>query len=1231
MVQLVKFEAIVLTKFMKKITLVTFALGLIGIAILNINSDKKSELSEILDKHPYNNRQPISEQEMKSIPKADRPDLAIEREFIMTLNPEVGRPTPEVLLPVIKQVSDYKKAFLAKTLPGSELVQAKWTEKGPNDIGGRTRAVLFDPNDSTHKKVWAGGVGGGLWYNNDITNKDSIWHGISDMWANMAVTCIDYDKSNPLIMYIGTGEGWGNADAIRGLGVWKTEDGGQTWNQLASTSNNSFRSIQSIAVHPITNSLLVATSSGLYKSTDGGNSFTSELGGFICDITFSASGYMYVGTGNITNDGKVYGSSSDGAPFKTLSGNGLTNNGNVGRTQISTAPSADSVVYVLTHHSGTNDVEGIYRSSNYGNSWTKLPMPTWSGGGNFARGQAWYDLASGVSPVDENVVFIGGVDLFRSTNGGQTWTQISYWNANRTSPNYVHADHHELVFVPGSDSLLVSGSDGGLSITYDLGSNWETRNNHYNVTQFYAAGIHPEAGNNTYISGAQDNGTILVSEPDFTNGVSVNGGDGAYCFIDQDEPQYAFVSSQYGNFRRLLNWGNNGTVIGGSTGDFINPADYDDKENILYSVIANNGGSINRITNATGSVNREFLSVSGVPGKVSTITVSPYSANGQSNIFVGTQSGGVAFIENAHDDNLADLTNLEIPGAGYVSSIDVGRNDNEILVTRSNYGIVSVYYTTNFGLDWINIEGNLPDMPVRGGLFNPTNTREVILATEVGIWGCKDITANNVIWTPHVNGFANVRVDMLQYRTSDFQVLATTHGRGMFTSDAFAILDSLQVNFDADKYYINPGESVTFENKTIGFATGFEWEFEGAEITTFSGEFPPKIRYVNSGCYKVKLTATRDTNVVVSEKTCYINVRPSACEQFFSFNVEQDTIYSEIPAVDSSAFQIRFFDNDSLIVSSGLANQGYTSNWIVKELNGSFVYAATSRFENSAKADNWIIIGPLSIPNEKVVFAWKHIMAVNSLRDGYELYVNNIGGSINDFNESGINLMRFKDNDSNTNGHISLSYQEALLPYEMLGEQVYFGFKHNAENMTVLGLDEFELIGCNEITALAPTAAFKADSVQIKMGESVNFTDLTENFPTSWNWDFEDGTGNVNVQNPTVIFNNPGCKKITMWAYNEIGSDSTSKTCYIDVMDVTSIIETSKDLVKVYPNPFKNQLQFNMDTQTSIRIFDLSGKEMNVNVLDKNGTINTSNWSSGLYFVETIINGNRQLQKVIKE
>jgi PKD repeat protein len=1218
---------------MKKISYLSFTVCIVLSLLWIAMPSEKEQFAQYVSEHPYNHRTPISKSEIKTMPKHNRPDLVLEREFLLTMNPYLKRPTPEVLLPTIKKVAAYKRAFFAKTLPGSELEQSKWIERGPNDIGGRTRTVMFDPNDASNKRVFAGGVGGGLWYNNDITISDSLWHNISDMWANLAVTAMDYDKSNTNIMYVGTGEGWRNADAIRGLGVWKSIDGGVSWDQLENTTGSDFRTVQSLVVHPVTNALLVGTAEGLFKSTDGGSTFSKIISEFISDITFAANNYMYVGTGNISNPGKIYGSSTDGAPFTGLSGNGLTSSSVVGRIQISTAPSADSVVYVLTCNNGTYDVEGIYRSSNFGASWTKLPMPVWSGGGNFARGQAWYDLVSVVSPVDENVIIVGGVDLLKSIDGGQNWTQISYWNANRVSPNYVHADHHELVYVPGSDSLLLSGSDGGLSITTDIGENWETRNNHYNVTQFYAAGIHPEAGNNTYVSGAQDNGTILVSTPDFENGRSVSGGDGAFCFIDQDEPQYAIVSSQYGNFRRLLNWTYNGSVIGGSTGDFINPGDYDDKENILYSVIANNFSNINRVTNATGSVSRELLSTSGIGGKVAHISVSPNSPAGVSNIFIGTVAGNVGYIQNAQDDALAIRTNLDFEGIGTVSCIDIGRNDQELVVTVSNYGVVSVYYTNNLGQEWVNVEGNLPDMPVRWAMFNPTNRKEVILATEVGIWGTKDIKSDNVLWTPQINGFANVRVDMLQYRTSDYQVLATTHGRGMFTSDAFAILDSVDVQFEANQNYINPARKVVFTNNTSGFANSYEWLFEGAVTTTYSGFDPPAIQYLNAGCYKVTLTATRDGVDFVNEKTCYITVRPSDCEPIFSYNIEPDSIYKTIPPIDSASFEMSFIDNDSNTVAANFISQGYNNSWVGKEINGEFAHVAISRFEPEGKADNWLIFGPLTIPNEQTLLTWKHKLMVTNFRDGYSVYASSAGNTMADFLNKGSLLKKFKDNDPKTLEHNQLTEQEASLPFELLGEQVYFAFRHTAYNMTVIGLDEFGLTTCSEIPAAIPVADFTADSLEIYVNKSVQFTDLSASFPIAWTWDFNGGLGDVNAQNPLVSFDTPGCKKIMLWAQNAEGIDSTSKACYINVMDDTGI-ESAKlnSTFNVFPNPFNNEVQINGVQIEKISVMDASGRLVyQTNEQQNKVYIDTQNWPSGLYFIEIRSNQNREILKLIKE
>ncbi|MCS6833525.1 MAG: hypothetical protein NZ521_08105 [Flammeovirgaceae bacterium] len=176
----------------------------------------------------------------KKIPKKDRIDLAIQQEVELTKDPVLGYVPRERL----KNAYSYAEKLLndrKKKKPKGRVSLASWTERGPNNVGGRTRALMFDPNDASngYKKVWAGSVSGGLWYNNDITSASSSWQPVDDLWDNLAVTCIAYDPSNTQIFYVGTGEGWFNFDAVRGDGIWKTTNGGTTWTQLTSTDNNS--------------------------------------------------------------------------------------------------------------------------------------------------------------------------------------------------------------------------------------------------------------------------------------------------------------------------------------------------------------------------------------------------------------------------------------------------------------------------------------------------------------------------------------------------------------------------------------------------------------------------------------------------------------------------------------------------------------------------------------------------------------------------------------------------------------------------------------------------------------------------------------------------------------------------------------------------------------------------------------------------------------------------------
>ena len=208
--------------------------------------------------------------------KTDRPDLAAEHEFIMTMDPALG------YVPTERLIKARKKALKLLTQK-SAIPNVHWTERGPANVGGRTRAIMFDPNDNTHKKVWAGGVSGGLWFNNDITSDVEQWQKINDFWDNLAITTIAYNPVNNNEFYVGTGEGW-SSKMLRGNGIWKTTDGGISWQHLTSTNNSNFYYIQKIV---ITNSetIIAATNSGLYISNDGGNSWQQPyITGFLLQI-----------------------------------------------------------------------------------------------------------------------------------------------------------------------------------------------------------------------------------------------------------------------------------------------------------------------------------------------------------------------------------------------------------------------------------------------------------------------------------------------------------------------------------------------------------------------------------------------------------------------------------------------------------------------------------------------------------------------------------------------------------------------------------------------------------------------------------------------------------------------------------------------------------------------------------------------------------------------------------
>lgn len=785
-----------------RVLLTTLATGLVALALFfslptfsgETPLSEREAFEKYLNEHPYNSRASMTREELKAIPKKDRPDLAMEQQFLLTMDPDTRTVPIERLLEANRIASALKRGG------GGASATTEWVDRGPSNVGGRTRAVMFDPNDAESKKVWAGGVGGGMWYTDDITDPDGGWTNVNDFWANLAVSAIAYDPTNTDVFYAGTGEGWYNSDAIRGFGVFKTENAGETWDLLPSTAGAAFYHVQDVIVHPETGDVYVSTrDSGLRRSQDGGGTWEIVLGGpdgvgtNAADLELGADNRIYVSFGNVFVSGSAYASDSgDQGTWTKISENPGFPSSGVRRIELATAPADANRIYAVVQ--GTDSgVEGVYRSDDAGETWSETSYPGHAGdifrppGSDPSGGQAWYDLIIEVHPEDEDMVYLGTIDVQRSPDGGASWDLITSGYSSPGVPD-MHPDQHNIVFRPGFANEAVFSHDGGVFYSPDVTlpvSSLElvNRNDGYNVTQYYKGALHPDAGSNTMLAGAQDNGTQRYFQPGFGFTSEANGGDGASTFIDQDSPAFAIASTQFIKYRLSTNGGItfSTVLLNVNGGSFINAAEYDDRENILY---VNFGASsfyrVKGVTSAPDAV----LVPAAFQGTATSLSASPFAPEGTSTLFVGTSSGRIFRISNAGADDLDEVVieEIEVPWPGMaISSIEFGTSEDQILVTSSSYGSTSVWETFNGGVSWIDREGDLPDMPVRWGLYHPDAPGVAIVATEAGVWETTDLGDPEPSWRPSPS-FPTVSTYMLQWRASDNTIMAATHGRGVFTA-----------------------------------------------------------------------------------------------------------------------------------------------------------------------------------------------------------------------------------------------------------------------------------------------------------------------------------------------------------------------------------------------------------------------------------------------------------------
>jgi hypothetical protein len=776
---------------------------------------------------------------------------AAEVEFEKTKDPALGYVPQERRLAALEQTQRIQEQMqYERTNLRGALTNARWLERGPSNIGGRTRAIQVDLNDKTGNTVFAGGVAGGLYKVTDVAGT-AKWTKINDWLDNQTISSIAQDPKNPQNIYVGTGDTDGAAAFVPGAGgtvgngIYKSTDGGKTWTLLPATRTGSYSYVTKMFVTPDSSHVFAATFGGVYKSKDGGATWKTVLNGKTWDLSVGSGGRVYAAQQGGAQVSKAYGES--GTFISMASSTGFPNN--LLRTQIACAPSNPDFVYIVGSLSNSTG-SPIYRSQNGGGTWSQGTAPGrgCGPGGEFTSGQAWYDLAIAVDPLNETMVWVAGIEQWRSADGGIGWQQMTGGYCSGSFP-YSHVDQHTMHFDPFNPSVLYLGNDGGVFRVTNAGSGKHAikeLNNGYTTTQFYACAIHPDSGSNHFLAGAQDNNSILVSgSKNIGSGKSVLGGDGFYCFIDQDNPNIQIVSSQGGIWGLSTNGGSNFSGGRSSNGSFYCPADYDDKAKILYAQTT--AGDLWR-WKVTTSETPVVLDVVGV--NIANLSQIYADKNVANRIYVGTGSGTLYRIDSANVGTALNFVARVGVFTGYISSIDIEKgNPNHILVCLSNYGINNIQETTDGGTTWRVNDGNLPDMPVRWGLFNPNDPTQAMIATDAGVWTSELLNGASTTWAPPVPGRGTpiVRTDMLQYRESDKTVVAATYGRGLFTTNVFgkasASIDYPQVS------YIDV--SVPYKGESSTAAGSFLWKFNDG--TTDTLENTQKI-YKTAGTYDVSLT-----------------------------------------------------------------------------------------------------------------------------------------------------------------------------------------------------------------------------------------------------------------------------------------------------------------------------------------------------------------------------------------
>ncbi|MEP5612801.1 MAG: T9SS type A sorting domain-containing protein, partial [Cyclobacteriaceae bacterium] len=756
-----------------------------------------------------------------------------EFEFLKVRNPATGK------IPENIRKLELEFATNATSKARTEDASTSWTHRGPFNVGGRTRALAVDVRDENI--ILAGGVSGGLWRS---TDQGTTWTKVSTSTDLLSVTCIAQDirTGQEDTWYYGTGEISGNSANgdggafFRGDGIYKSTDNGLTCSVLINTTvgptptfiGDSFQYNNEIVVNPANGDVLVANYFGIQISDDGGDSFTEVLdnpNGVWSDIVTTSSGVLYAAQGGIG----VSTSTNNGDTWSPITLTGLTI-ASGDRIELAIAPSNENILYVIAEDNSVTESHTLWKYDDGTDMSTNLTanIPMLGGSVGDFDSQGGYDLLIQVKPDDEDFVIIGGTNLYRSTDGFAS-TGNTDWVGGYSTLNNVslytnqHPDQHAFVFLTGDKAL--SGNDGGVQITNDItditanGSgetvDWIWLNNGYLTTQVYALSVGP---GDQIMSGFQDNSTWLTTSPSSTATWSDQfSGDGAYnAFSDDGMDRY--VSAQRAViYRQGYSSADSETAISFTQIDpdpslgwpdkvsefplFITPFYLDPvDDDILYL-----GGTVDLFVNTSASTATRTVGWKSISlGNTGDIT--EFGLTEANRVYVGTEFGELYRVDDPATvtPTVTDVKGTNFP-SGYISGIGVNPLDeDEVIVTFSNYEVLSVFHTDDGGTSWTNVSGTLEENADGSGSGPSVRAARIVggaleyyVGTSTGLYSTKTLNGSSTTWVLEgSSNIGNVVVNHIVTR-DDGQIVVGTHGNGLYSATVALDPDLTVTNLDA--------------------------------------------------------------------------------------------------------------------------------------------------------------------------------------------------------------------------------------------------------------------------------------------------------------------------------------------------------------------------------------------------------------------------------------------------